>query len=62
MALFTMGQSLYPVGSLLIGALAEGVGPKVAVAICGGVCIATAATFWRASGLAMAGGRHGSPP
>jgi MFS family permease len=62
MALFTMGQSLYPVGSLLIGALAEGVGPKVAVAVCGVVCIATAATFWRASGLAMAGGRHGSPP
>lgn len=62
MALFTMAQSLYPVGSLLIGALAETSGPRVAIAVCGAVCIATAAMFWRASGVAIAGGRQGSPP
>ena len=50
MSLFTMGQSLYPVGSLLIGALAEGAGPRVAILVCGAVCLATAGVFWRGSG------------
>jgi MFS family permease len=50
MSLFTMGQSLYPVGSLLIGALAEGAGPRVAILACGAVCLVTAGIFWRGSG------------
>lgn len=52
MALFTMAQSLFPLGGLLIGALAEAAGPKVAIAVCGVVSIVTAAVFWRASGRA----------
>lgn len=52
MALFTMAQSLYPLGSLIIGAMAEAAGPKVAIAVCGVVCMTTAAVFWRASGRA----------
>ncbi len=52
MALFTMAQSLYPLGSLIIGAMAEAAGPKVAIAVCGAVCMTTAAVFWRASGRA----------
>lgn len=47
MSLFTMGQSLYPIGSLLIGALAEGAGPRVAILACGAVCLVTAGIFWR---------------
>jgi len=47
MSLFTMGQSLYPVGSLLIGALAEAAGPRVAILVCGAVCVATAVGFRR---------------
>jgi len=50
MALFTMAQSLYPLGSLMIGAMAEAAGPKVAVAVCGAVCMTTAVVFWQASG------------
>jgi MFS family permease len=47
MALFTMGQSLFPVGSLLVGALAEGVGPRLAILACGAVCLAAALVFSR---------------
>ncbi len=54
MSLFTMGQSLYPVGSLLIGALAEAAGPRAAILVCGAVCVVTAVGFWR-GGAAGAG-------
>ncbi len=49
MALFTMTQSLYPLGSLLIGALAEASGPKAAIGVCGAICLLTGAVFWRKS-------------
>ena len=55
MSLFTMGQSLYPVGSLAIGALAEAAGPRAAILGCGAVCVATAGVLWRGRGTAGGG-------
>lgn len=55
MSLFTMGQSLYPVGSLAIGALAEAAGPRAAILVCGAVCMATAGVLGRGRGTAGGG-------
>jgi predicted MFS family arabinose efflux permease len=45
LGLMTMGQSLFPIGSLLVGALAEGVGARIAILACGVVCLAAALAF-----------------
>lgn len=47
MGLFTMGQGLYPVGSLLAGFAAAAVGPRITVAACGAICLVTAAVYSR---------------
>ena len=47
MSLFQMGSGFYPIGGLIIGSLAEGLGPRPAIIICGGVCVATAIVFGR---------------
>jgi len=47
MSLFTMGQGFFPVGSLLVGAAAEGIGPRWAIAGCGVACVASGAVFSR---------------
>ncbi len=47
MGLFTMGQGLYPVGSLLVGFATAAVGPRIAVAACGAICLASAAIYRR---------------
>jgi MFS family permease len=54
LALMTMGQSLFPIGSLLVGALAEGAGPRLAILACGGVCLGAALVFSR-GGFSVAG-------
>ncbi len=45
MSLFQMGASFYPIGGLIAGALAEGLGPRVAIIICGGSCSVAALVF-----------------
>jgi len=45
LGLMTMGQSFFPIGSLLVGALAEGVGPRLAILACGVVCLIAALLF-----------------
>jgi MFS family permease len=50
LALMTMGQSFFPIGSLLVGALADGVGPRLAILACGAICLAAAAVFCRGTG------------
>ena len=47
MSLFQMGAGFFPIGSLMIGALAEGWGPRPAAVICGAVCVVTAIVFGR---------------
>lgn len=47
MGLFTMGQGLYPVGSLLVGFATAAAGPRVAVAACGAICLIAAAIYAR---------------
>jgi len=47
MSLFTMGQSMLPIGSLLIGAAAEPWGPRWTIAACGVICIGTGLFFGR---------------
>ena len=47
MSLFTMGQSLFPIGCLLAGAAASAFGAPVAVAACSTVCLAAAFFFRR---------------
>ena len=47
MSLFQMGNSFFPIGSLMIGALAEGLGPRLAISICGAVCLVAAGVFGR---------------
>ncbi len=60
MSLFATGQSLFPVGSLLAGAAASAFGAPVTIAACGGICLAAAAVFRRAS-LRAASVRHPDP-
>jgi MFS family permease len=47
MSLFTTGQSLFPIGSLLAGAAASAFGAPTAIAVCGAVCLIAAGTFYR---------------
>ena len=47
MSLFSMGQSLFPLGCLLTGAAASAFGAPLAVAVCGAVCLVAAAVFAR---------------
>ena len=47
MSLFQMGASFYPFGSLMAGALAEGLGPRRTIIICGAACLVAAAVFGR---------------
>jgi MFS family permease len=49
MGLFVMGQGLYPVGSLIIGALASGFGVRIAVGTCALITIFAAGLFLRQS-------------
>ena len=39
MSLFTMGQSFFPLGSLMVGAMAERFGPRPAMCVCGLLCL-----------------------
>lgn len=48
MGLFSMGQGVFPVGSLLIGSAAALLGPRAAVFGCAAVCSAAAWCFHRA--------------
>jgi len=48
LSLYGMGQGFYPVGSLLLGAFAAGIGPRVAIAFCGLVLLASGTWFVRA--------------
>ena len=47
MSLFSMGQSLFPLGCLLTGAAASAFGAPLAVAVCGAICLVAAAVFAR---------------
>jgi MFS family permease len=47
MGLFTMGQGLYPVGSLLVGFAAAAAGPRLAVAACGAIGLGAAWIYRR---------------
>ncbi len=47
MSLFSMGQSLFPIGCLLTGAAASAFGAPIAIAVCGSVCLVAAAVFAR---------------
>ena len=48
MGLFTMAQSMFPLGSLLVGGLAVTSGASVAISACGMVALFAAAVFARA--------------
>jgi MFS family permease len=50
MSLFSMGQSLYPIGCLLTGAAASAFGAPIAIAVCGTVCLIAAGLFARQQG------------
>ena len=45
LSLFTTAQGLFPIGSLFIGAIAEGFGPRAAMGACGLVCLGAALVF-----------------
>jgi len=47
MSLFSMGQSLFPLGCLLTGAAASAFGAPLAIAVCGAICLVAAAVFAR---------------
>ncbi len=47
MGLFTMAQSFFPIGSLLVGSAAQAVGAKGAILGCGGVAVAAGFVFSR---------------
>ncbi len=47
MSLFTMGQGMYPVGSLLIGIAATAFGAPLAMLACGLICLVAAQVFSR---------------
>jgi MFS family permease len=55
MGLFSMGQSLFPIGCLLTGAVASAFGAPIAIAACGVVCVIAGAVFSRGqAGVAAA--------
>jgi MFS family permease len=45
MSIFSMGQSFFPFGSLLVGALAVPWGPRWTIAACAAICLAAGAIF-----------------
>ncbi len=47
MSLFTTGQSLFPIGSLLAGAAASAFGAPAAMAVCGAICLTAALVYAR---------------
>jgi len=47
MSIFTMGQGFFPLGSLLVGGVAESWGPRWTIAACGGACVIAGALFTR---------------
>ena len=47
MSLFSMGQSLFPIGCLITGAIASAFGAPIAIASCGAVCLIAAGVFAR---------------
>ena len=47
MGIFVMGQGLYPLGSLVIGAVASGFGPRMAVAFCSVLSLSATLLFFR---------------
>jgi hypothetical protein len=49
MGLFTMGQGMFPVGSLLIGVLASATNVRVAVGAAAAVCVLASFVFGRAT-------------
>lgn len=49
MSIFTMGQSFLPLGSLMIGGLAEPWGPRWTIAACGAGCVAAGLVYRRTS-------------
>ena len=49
MALFTTGQSMFPLGSLLAGAAASAFGAPATIAVCGAICLTAAGVFYRAT-------------
>ena len=53
LSLFTTAQSLFPIGSLLIGATAERYGLHLTMGICGGVCLAAGAIYSRGASVAI---------
>ena len=58
MGLFVMGQGMFPIGSLAVGAIASASGPRLAIGICAGIMALAA---WRFSRSA-AGQAHGGLP
>jgi hypothetical protein len=49
MGLFTMGQGMFPVGSLLIGLLASATDVRIAVGTAAAVCLVASFVFGRAT-------------
>jgi MFS family permease len=65
LSLYGMGQGFYPVGSLLLGAFAAGIGPRVTIAFCGLVLFASGTWFVRAffgSARKLPAGVHAGEP
>ncbi len=49
MSLFSTGQSLFPIGSLLAGAAAAAFGAPATILVCGAICLGAAVVFHRAT-------------
>jgi MFS family permease len=49
MGLFVMGQGMFPLGSLAVGAIASAAGPRIAIATCAGIMAAAAWRFARSA-------------
>lgn len=49
MGLFVMGQGMFPLGSLAVGAIANTAGPRIAIGICAGVMALAAWRFARSA-------------
>jgi MFS family permease len=47
MSIFTVGQGFFPIGSLMVGGLAETAGPRWSIAACGLACMLAGAVFSR---------------
>ena len=62
MSLFSMGQSLFPIGCLLTGAAASAFGAPLALAGCGAICLVAAAVFARGQGSIPSGVTRASGP